>query len=41
MKGGAEAFGEGTAGTFTNNYDLTEVNQPVTIELPEECPPAP
>lgn len=35
---GEEFFGEGTEGTLQRDYQLTEVNQPVTIELPASCP---
>jgi hypothetical protein len=38
-KAGADYFGEGIEGTMTLSYELTEPNQPVTIELPEGCPP--
>jgi hypothetical protein len=38
-KAGAEYFGEGLEGTMTLSYELTEPNQPVTIQLPEGCPP--
>jgi hypothetical protein len=38
MQAGADYFGEGIAGTLTWNYALTGVNQPVAIELPEDCP---
>ncbi len=38
-KAGADYFGEGVEGTMTLSYELTEPNQPVTIELPEDCPP--
>ncbi len=37
-KGGADYFGEGTEGTLLWDYELTHVNQPVTINLPEDCP---
>lgn len=32
-------FGEGTKGTLTWNYELSEINQVPPIELPESCPP--
>jgi len=38
-KAGADYFGEGVEGTMTLSYELTEPNQPVTIELPDSCPP--
>lgn len=37
--GTAEYFGEGIEGSVTWVYDLTEINQPFTIELPQDCPP--
>jgi hypothetical protein len=36
--GNAEYFGEGIEGTLTWDYELTEINQPLTIELPDDCP---
>ena len=36
--GDAEYFGDGIAGTLTWDYELTNVNQPVTVQLPEDCP---
>jgi len=38
-KGNADYFGEGIEGTLTLDYQLTDPNQPVTIQLPEDCPP--
>jgi hypothetical protein len=38
-KGNADYFGGGIEGTLTRDYQLTEVNQPLTIELPVNCPP--
>jgi hypothetical protein len=38
-KAGTEYFGEGIEGTMILNYELTGPNQPVTIELPDDCPP--
>ncbi len=38
-RGQAEYFGEGIEGTQTLDYELTDLNQPVTIELPDDCPP--
>jgi hypothetical protein len=37
--GSADYFGEGIEGTMTWDYELTDVNQPVVIEIPEDCPP--
>jgi hypothetical protein len=37
--GNADYFGEGLEGTLTLDYELTGINQPVTIQLPEDCPP--
>jgi hypothetical protein len=37
--GGADYFGEGIEGTITWDYELTNINQPVTVTLPEDCPP--
>ena len=38
-KGDADYFGEGIEGTLTWDYELTDVNQPVTFALPDDCPP--
>jgi hypothetical protein len=38
-KGKADYFGEGIEGTLTLDYELTDPNQPVTIQLPQDCPP--
>ena len=38
-KGKADYFGEGIEGTLTLDYELTDPNQPVTIQLPKDCPP--
>jgi hypothetical protein len=38
-KGGANYFGEGIEGTLTHDYNLTEIDQPTAVELPEDCPP--
>ena len=38
--GGTDYFGEGIEGTLTWNYQLSDVNQPLSIELPDDCPPA-
>jgi hypothetical protein len=32
-------FGEGIEGKLEFDYELTEINQPLTIELPPGCPP--
>lgn len=37
-KGGADFFGEGIEGTLTWDYELTGANQPVSIEIPKDCP---
>lgn len=37
-KGDANYFGEGIEGTLTWDYELTDVNQPVTLALPVDCP---
>jgi hypothetical protein len=37
-QGDATYFGEGIEGTLTWDYELTDVNQPVTITLPDDCP---
>ena len=37
-KGNADYFGEGIEGTITWDYELTEINQPLTITLPDNCP---
>ncbi len=37
-KGNADYFGEGIEGTLTLDYELANPNQPVTIELPDDCP---
>jgi len=36
--GTADYFGEGLEGTLTWDYELTEVNTPLAIELPADCP---
>jgi len=38
-KAKADYFGEGVEGTVVLDYELTGVNQPVEITLPEDCPP--
>lgn len=37
-EGNANYFGEEMEGTLSWNYELTDVYQPVTITLPENCP---
>jgi hypothetical protein len=37
-QGGADYFGAGVEGRATWNYRLTNVNQPLAIELPKDCP---
>ena len=36
--GSADYFGEGIAGTLTQDYELSGVGEPVTIQLPAGCP---
>jgi hypothetical protein len=36
--GNADYFGEGIEGTITWDYELTDINQPLTITLPDNCP---
>lgn len=36
--GNADYFGDGTEGTLTWDYELIDVNQPITLELPADCP---
>ena len=38
IKGSGDYFGEGIEGTLSYDYELTQVNQPVEIILPEDCP---
>jgi hypothetical protein len=38
-KAKADYFGDGLEGTLTLDYELTDVNQKVTITLPDDCPP--
>jgi hypothetical protein len=38
-KGNADYFGERIEGTLTLDYELTDINQPVTIVQSEDCPP--
>jgi hypothetical protein len=35
----ADYFDVGIEGTLTWDYELTDVNQPLVIEIPEDCPP--
>jgi hypothetical protein len=35
--GTADYFGEGSAGTLTMAYNVTDVNAPLTIDLPADC----
>lgn len=37
-KGTSDYFGEGVEGTLTWDYELTDINQPVTITLADACP---
>jgi len=37
-KGDADYFGEGIEGTRTLDYQLSDINQPITLELPADCP---
>ena len=39
IDGGAEFFGEGMTGTLTWAYDLSDIGQPGTLEVPSDCPP--
>ena len=36
--GNEDYFGEGIDGTLTWDYELTDINVPITFELPEDCP---
>lgn len=38
-KGGADYFGKGIEGTLSWDYQLADVNQPLAVELPADCPP--
>ena len=38
-KAGPDYFGEGVDGTLSTDYELTAPNGPLTITLPEDCPP--
>jgi hypothetical protein len=37
-KGGEDFFGDGLEGTISYDYELTDVNNPVEITLPDDCP---
>jgi len=37
--GTADYFGDGLEGTLTWDYELTEANEPVSLDLPGDCPP--
>jgi len=37
-KGNADYFGDGVEGTLTWDYELTDVNKPVKIQIPKDCP---
>ncbi len=37
-KGNADYFGEGIEGTLTWDYELTDINQTLTVTLPDNCP---
>jgi hypothetical protein len=38
-KAGADYFGEGVEGTLSWSYELSEIDQLATIEIPADCPP--
>lgn len=38
-EGNTDYFGGGLEGMLTRDYQLTDINQPLTIELPADCPP--
>jgi len=38
-KANPDYFGEGIEGTLSYDYELTDINSPVTIKLPQDCPP--
>ena len=40
-KAAQEYFGEGVEGTVTWNYELTDVNEPLTVVVPDDCPAGP
>lgn len=37
-EGGTDLFGDGIEGTITWQYELTDMNAPAPIEVPEDCP---
>jgi hypothetical protein len=37
-KAGADYFGSGQEGTFTWDYELTDVGKPVKVSIPADCP---
>jgi hypothetical protein len=37
-KGSEDFFGDGLVGTINYDYELTDVNEPVEITLPDDCP---
>ncbi len=37
-KGTSNYFGDGIEGTLTWDYELTDINQPLSIEIPKDCP---
>jgi hypothetical protein len=37
--GNADFFGEGVEGTLSFDYELSDINLPIEIILPEDCPP--
>ena len=39
IQGGADYFGEGVEGILTWDYALSDVNEPVEIMIPADCPP--
>jgi hypothetical protein len=38
-QGNADYFGDGIDGTLIWDYELTNINQAVTVKLPDDCPP--
>jgi hypothetical protein len=38
-EGDADYFGDGAEGTLTLEYTVTEVDQPIPMDLPADCPP--
>jgi hypothetical protein len=40
-KGKADYFGDGIEGALSFDYELTAVNKPVEVSLPEDCPLGP